>query len=108
MDSLKGVRRGSILSLGCLLGDSARKGAFVGATAVVIAISATFGAQADTCAPNAVFVVPGIFRAPPPPIPLGPVFSGGVAAADAIMSSINTANTALLTQSTAFVSAPTN
>jgi hypothetical protein len=52
------------------LGESTGKSAFVGATAIVIAVSTTSGAQADTCAPNAVFVTPGIFRAPPPPIPL--------------------------------------
>jgi outer membrane autotransporter protein len=110
MASLGGDRLVGILSRGLAhrLGESTRKAAFVGATAIVIAVSTTSGAQADTCAPNAVFVTPGIFRAPPPPIPLGPAFSGGVAAADAIISSINTADTALLTQSTAFVSAPPN
>jgi hypothetical protein len=40
--------------------------------------------------------------------PLGPILGGGAGAAAALIGGINTANTAMLTQSTAFVSAPPN
>jgi hypothetical protein len=75
-----------------------RKAAFVGAAALVIAVSATSGAQAQNCTP---FVSPFGFD-------LSPLYTAGLSAAIAVGSAITAANTAFLTQSTAFVSAPGN
>jgi outer membrane autotransporter protein len=78
--------------------------------AAVLAVCASAEAQGvrpspppPGCAPGA-SVTSGRFN----PVFLGPVLGGGVAGADAVISAINTANTALLTQSSAFVSAPPN
>ena len=100
MASLRGARLVCISQqgLGRRLGESARKAAFVGAAALVIAVSATSGAQAQTCTP---FL-------PPFGGDLSPLYTAGLSAAIAVGSSITAANTAFLTQSTAFVSAPGN
>ena len=74
-----------------------RKAAFVGAAALVIAVSATSGAQAQNCS---TFTPLGF--------DLSPLYTAGLSAAIAVGSAITAANTAFLTQSTAFVSAPGN
>jgi hypothetical protein len=98
MASLRGARLVDISpqGLGRRLGESTRKAAFVGA--LVIAVSATSGAQAQTCTP---FLSP--FGGD-----LSPLYTAGLSAAIAVGSAITAANTAFLTQSTAFVSAPGN
>jgi opacity protein-like surface antigen len=77
-----------------------RPGLLVG-IATAVALFATTGAQAQNC--GSILV----------PTPVGPanaigVFGSAIAAGSALSSSITAANTAFLTQSTAFVSAPGN
>jgi outer membrane autotransporter protein len=107
-----GLRGDELLLWAC--GRSLReflcKAACVGAT-----LGAAMSAQAQglppppsptpTCAGNAFVIADGGFGGSSG---IGPALSGAVGAGGALISGINTANTALLTQSTAFVSAPPN
>jgi outer membrane autotransporter protein len=86
-------------------GKSGRKFEFIGAATVAVAVSACSTAQAQNCTGNFTVNVPGFSRIPVP-ISFSSSFSPGVSAANALISSITAANTAFLTQSTAFVSAP--
>jgi len=93
-----------------------RKAIFVGAATLAVALSAT-AALAQNCGAIAV-TIPAAAPSPPPspsmppPPPAPPVIfnaaglaSSGISAAAAIAAQITAANTAFLTQSTAFVSA---
>jgi outer membrane autotransporter protein len=76
------------------------------AAAVAFAGMSTSGALAQDCAGSANIIVRGDGFTTVSA--LGPLFAGGAGAAAALIAGINTANTAMLTQSTAFVSAPPN
>jgi outer membrane autotransporter protein len=103
MASLRGARLVCISprGLGRRLGESTRKAAFVGAAALVIAVSATSGAQAQNCGPSVIIPFFG-------PLNITPLYTAGVSASVAVSASVSSADTAFLTQSTAFVSAPPN
>lgn len=70
------------------------------------AFSVAIGAASEASAQCASGFTTGFFTRQS--VSLGGAVSGGVGVAGALISSINTANTALLTQSSAFVSAPPN
>jgi outer membrane autotransporter protein len=93
---------GSAGRLGGCIAGTGRRCAFLGATAVALA-AAIAPAQAQNCTGSATRTFSdGTVTT----FNFGPTFSIGATAASSLIASINGANAAFLTQSTAFVSAP--
>jgi opacity protein-like surface antigen len=89
---------------------STRKVVFIGAAAAAMSTLATSASWAQSCGIPVNVPVNNInvfgINLGTLSFPFGPAISGGIAVTNSLISSITAANTAFLTQSTAFVSAP--
>jgi len=79
----------------------ARRSALLGGSAIMVALFASSSAQAQ-CVGSAPFAFGGIAA------DFGPTAAGAAASVNSLISVLNTSNTAFLTQTNAFISAPPN